>query len=107
MTPSNRHVRALVILIAAICLSSPAFSQSSATPPTGNTAQAAPTGTQPAASATTPAQQKAARKTARKASRAQRNAELQKLEKNGYNPSANENDYPENIQNAEKKANGQ
>lgn len=47
------------------------------------------------------------RKAARKANRAQKNAELEKLEKNGYKSTANQNDYPNNIQNAEKKANGQ
>jgi hypothetical protein len=109
MFPSNRRVRALLILTAATCMSSvtPAFSQAPATPPAGNSAQASPMSTQPEASATTPAQQRAAKKAARKANRAQKNAELQKLEKNGYNPSASQNDYPEDIQKAEKKANGQ
>ncbi|WP_245747089.1 DUF4148 domain-containing protein [Paraburkholderia lycopersici] len=48
---------------------------------------------------------KAQRKEARKQARAQRNAELKKLEKNGYNPAAgNDPNYPNDIQNAERKA---
>ncbi|WP_322030477.1 DUF4148 domain-containing protein [Paraburkholderia sp. J76] len=48
---------------------------------------------------------KAQRKEARKEARDQKNAELKKLEKNGYNPAAgNDSNYPNDIQNAEKKA---
>ncbi|MEM5425954.1 MULTISPECIES: DUF4148 domain-containing protein [Paraburkholderia] len=48
---------------------------------------------------------KAQRKEARKQARAQRNAELKKLEENGYNPAAgNDPNYPNDIQNAERKA---
>ncbi|MGU7782133.1 hypothetical protein [Burkholderia sp. PU8-34] len=48
---------------------------------------------------------KAQRKAARKAARAKRNAELSTLEKNGYRMTGgNQNDYPENLQNAERKA---
>lgn len=48
---------------------------------------------------------KAQRKEARKEARAKKNAELKQLEKNGYNPAAgNEANYPNDIQNAEKKA---
>lgn len=53
----------------------------------------------------TKAQQKAQRKAARKEARAKRNAELKKLEDNGYNPAtSNEASYPQDLQNAEKKA---
>ncbi|PQV49252.1 DUF4148 domain-containing protein [Paraburkholderia sp. BL21I4N1] len=38
--------------------------------------------------------------------RAAKKAELKKLEKNGYQPSADDPHYPQDIQNAEKKANG-
>jgi len=51
--------------------------------------------------------QKAQKKAERKARRAQKNADLNKLEKNGYNPSGNQLRYPQNVQNAEKKANPQ
>jgi hypothetical protein len=53
----------------------------------------------------TPKQTAAAQKTAdRKAMRAKKNAELGTLEKNGYNPTSNELDYPQDLQSAETKA---
>lgn len=55
----------------------------------------------------TKTQTRAAHKQARKAHRAAKNAELSKLEKNGYNPSASDPTYPNNLQNAEKKAGAQ
>jgi hypothetical protein len=48
----------------------------------------------------------AKRKADRKAARATKNVELKKLEKNGYNPAGNENNYPQNLQNAQSKATG-
>jgi hypothetical protein len=51
--------------------------------------------------------QKAQKKADRKARREKKNAELSKLEKNGYNPSGDQLRYPQNVQNAEKKANPQ
>ncbi len=54
------------------------------------------------AAASTPKQ---IRKAQRKAARAKKNAELKELEKNGYQPGANEQNYPADIQNAEQKAN--
>lgn len=51
--------------------------------------------------------QKAQRKAERKAARAKNTAELSTLEKNGYNPGADRNDYPDDIQKAEEKASGQ
>lgn len=38
--------------------------------------------------------------------RSAKKAELKKLEQNGYQPSATDQQYPQDIQNAEKKANG-
>jgi Domain of unknown function (DUF4148) len=38
--------------------------------------------------------------------RAANKAELKKLEQNGYQPHANDSNYPQDIQNAEKKASG-
>jgi hypothetical protein len=49
-------------------------------------------------------EQKAQRKAARKAARAKKNAELKDLEKNGYQPGGDQTNYPQNIQNAEKKS---
>jgi cell division protein FtsB len=51
--------------------------------------------------------QKAQKKAERKARRDKKNAELSKLEKNGYNPAGDQKNYPQDLQNAEKKANGQ
>jgi hypothetical protein len=45
------------------------------------------------------------RKAQRKAARAKNNAELKELEKNGYRPGDNQEDYPRNIQNAARKSN--
>ncbi len=47
---------------------------------------------------------KAQRKADRKATRAKNNAELGKLEKNGYKPEQDRADYPKNLQDAEKKS---
>ena len=57
-------------------------------------------------SASTPKQiRKAQRKAARKAARAKKNADLSALEKNGYHMSGGkQTDYPENLENAERKA---
>jgi len=55
--------------------------------------------------ASTPKQaQKAQRKANRKAARAKKNAELKDLEKNGYQPGNDQLNYPQNIQDAEKKS---
>ena len=47
---------------------------------------------------------KAERKAARKQAQDKKNAELKKLEANGYQPGRNDPNYPQNLQNAEKKA---
>jgi hypothetical protein len=73
----------------------------------------APAATAPAmASAPTAKEQKAAakkqaraqRKAERKAARAKNNAELKKLEDAGYKPANNDPNYPQNLQDAQKKA---
>jgi hypothetical protein len=111
MSRLSQPLRVALVSAAVMSLISPlpAFSQSTANPPTGNAAMTSPTATQPEASpnASTSAQQRSARKANTQAARAQRKADLSKLEKNGYRPNATEADYPNNIQNAEKKANGQ
>jgi hypothetical protein len=56
----------------------------------------------PAASAAKPT--KAERKAARKQARAKKNAELKKLEDAGYQPAANDPNYPSKLQEAQKKA---
>jgi predicted Rossmann fold nucleotide-binding protein DprA/Smf involved in DNA uptake len=48
---------------------------------------------------------KAQKKAARKQARAKKNAELKKLQDAGYNPArANDPNYPQDLQNAQKKA---
>ncbi|SAL86330.1 hypothetical protein AWB74_07657 [Caballeronia arvi] len=68
-----------------------AYSQASGTNATDATQAAPPT--------------KAEKKAARKQARAKKNAELKKLEDAGYNPGrANDPNYPQNLQDAQKKA---
>ncbi|WP_341314831.1 hypothetical protein WN982_05980 [Paraburkholderia sp. IMGN_8] len=55
--------------------------------------------------ASTPKQiAKAQRKAQRKAARAKKNAELKALEKSGYRQSGNQDNYPQNLLDAERKA---
>ncbi|POR52320.1 hypothetical protein B0G62_105290 [Paraburkholderia eburnea] len=49
-------------------------------------------------------QARAQRKAERKAARAKNNAELKKLEDAGYKPANNDPNYPQNLQDAQKKA---
>ncbi|CAB3755680.1 hypothetical protein [Paraburkholderia humisilvae] len=61
--------------------------------------------TPPATAASlTKAQRKAAQKEARKEARAKRNAELKQLEDAGYSPARDDPNYPQDLQNAQKKA---
>jgi hypothetical protein len=50
---------------------------------------------------------KEVKKEQRKAARAKKNAELSQLEKNGYNPNGEQNNYPQNLQNAQRKIDAQ
>lgn len=79
----------------------PSFAQPVASAPAA-TESAAP---QPPTSAEMKQQAKAQRKAQRKAARAKNNTELKKLEENGYKPAQNDPNYPQNLQNAQKKAN--
>lgn len=55
--------------------------------------------------ASTPKQvAKAQKKAERKARRVKKNAELKALEKNGYRESGNQDNYPQNLTDAERKA---
>ncbi|MGI4858178.1 MAG: DUF4148 domain-containing protein [Janthinobacterium lividum] len=100
MFSSKKHVVASLVLAVGLgCgIAGPAFSQTT----TSTATPAATTDASP-----TKAEARAQRKADGKARRAKKNAELSKLEKNGYNPSANDENYPNNLQAAEKKANGQ
>ena len=75
----------------------PAFAQTDASAPAAQDAKAAKSQARKAARQ---------RKAEHKAARAKNNAELKKLEDAGYKPAANDPNYPQNLQNAEKKAAG-
>ena len=70
-------------------------------------AHAATTDANASESVTSKQEMKAQKKAESKARRAKKNAELSKLEKNGYNPAGNQSNYPQNLQNAQQKAAGQ
>ena len=70
-------------------------------------AHAAATDADASDSATSKQETKAQKKADRKARRAKKNAELSKLEKNGYSPAGTQTSYPQNLQNAQQKASGQ
>ncbi|AKM05429.1 MULTISPECIES: hypothetical protein [Burkholderia cepacia complex] len=76
----------------------PAFAQTDASAPAAQDAKAAKSQARKAA--------RAQHKAERKAARAKNTAELKKLEDAGYKPAANDPNYPQNLQNAEKKAAG-
>lgn len=95
MFHKNRRAVASIVVAAAASFGfmSVALAQTAMTPDTG--------------ASMTKSQTRAAHKQARKEHRAAKNAELSKLEKNGYNPSASDPTYPNNLQSAEKKAGAQ
>ncbi len=79
----------------------PAFAQTAASAPDNGAAMAAPASV---SKADQKKQAKAQQKQARKEARAKKNAELKKLEDAGYRPGQNSPNYPEDLQNAQKKA---
>jgi hypothetical protein len=110
----KKHHTVLVVLSAVSLVLAPALASAQAQPGASipqagheaDTQIGAQNGTQNGAGPDK-AQSKQARKEARKQARAQRNAELKQLEKNGYNPAtSNDANYPQDIQNAERKAAG-
>jgi hypothetical protein len=96
MKPTTRHIALSATLFAlGVSAGHLAFSQTSSES-TGAASQATPL---------TKAEKKEARKQARKEARAKKNAELKKLNESGYSPSRNNyTQYPQNLQDAEKKA---
>ncbi|WP_345812869.1 DUF4148 domain-containing protein [Paraburkholderia sp. PREW-6R] len=98
-SPAKKWAVLLASVVLSVASVSPAFAQSGGGGPAGNDSDAAIPG---AASKVTTT--KAQRKAARKQARAKKNAELKQLEANGYNPSRNDPNYPNDIQKAEKKA---
>jgi hypothetical protein len=67
-------------------------------------AQSADALTPPGAAAAGASTPKQIRKAQRKAARAKKNADLKVLEKNGYQPGGDLTSYPQNLQDAERKA---
>ncbi|WP_176315631.1 DUF4148 domain-containing protein [Burkholderia vietnamiensis] len=96
---------ALAASAAAFLLGStaPVFAQTDASAPAASTASDAKAAKHEARKAAR-AKRKAERKAERKAARAKNTAELKKLEAAGYKPAANDPNYPQNLQNAQKKA---
>jgi hypothetical protein len=90
-----------------IGVSTPVFAQEASTPdvsaPTAHTASAPLTKEHRAEKRK---EERAQRKAARKAARAKNSAELKKLEDSGYKPGYGDPNYPQNLQNAQKKAAG-
>ena len=86
-----------------ISVAAPAFAQTEASAPAAATASQPLTKEQKAQAK---AQAKAQRKAERKEARAKNNAELKKLEDAGYKPALNDPNYPQNLQDAQKKAAG-
>jgi hypothetical protein len=91
---------AIVFMIGA---ATPTLAQTAASTPDAMTQSAS--ATQTVTKAEQKKQAKAQRKAERKAARAKNSAELKSMEDNGYKPAANDPNYPEDLQNAEKKAN--
>ncbi|WP_431825770.1 DUF4148 domain-containing protein [Burkholderia sp. F1] len=90
----------LVATAAALLIggAAPAFAQAPASEPAAQAQDAK------AAKAQARKEARAKRKAEHKAARAKNNAELKKLEDAGYKPSANDPNYPQNLQDAQKKA---
>ncbi|KWE48789.1 hypothetical protein WL76_23680 [Burkholderia ubonensis] len=90
----------LVAAAAALLIggTAPAYAQAPASEPAAQAQDAK------AAKAQARKEARAQHKAERKAARAKNNAELKKLEDAGYKPSANDPNYPQNLQDAQKKA---
>lgn len=100
-SPAKKLSVALASVVLSVACAAPAFAQSGGGGggPAGDASDEAKAATG-APQHTTKAQRKAARKEAR----AKKNAELKQLEAHGYQPSRNDPNYPNDIQNAQKKA---
>lgn len=105
---SSSHSRAAALCIATLSLAASLIC-GIARPALGQTTRdgATPAATAAMGNAPDATDARAARKADRKAHRARTNAELSRLEKNGYNPGTSDLNYPNDLQAAEIKANGQ
>lgn len=100
-SPAKKLAVLLTSVVLSVAAAAPAFAQSGGGGggPAGDKSDAAKADT-----GARPHTTKAERKAAHKQARAKKNAELKKLEANGYNPAAKDPNYPNDIQKAEKKA---
>ncbi|WP_322058546.1 DUF4148 domain-containing protein [Paraburkholderia sp. J63] len=87
-----------------IGVTAPALAQTQASAPAGTQAATAQPLTKEQKKQAK-AQARAQRKAEHKAARAKNSAELKKLEDAGYKPAQNDVNYPQNLQDAQKKAN--
>lgn len=101
MRSTTKLSLAAVAAVFAIGVCAPALAQTDDNAPAAT--QAAPA--QPLTKAQQRKQARAQRKAERKAAHAKNAAELKKLEDAGYNPGKSDTNYPQNIQDAQKKAN--
>jgi hypothetical protein len=99
---TNKVTFAAAALLTALAI--PSLAQPVASGPDDTTQSAS--APRPVTKAEERKQARAARRAERKAARAKNAAELKKLESNGYRPAVNDPNYPQDLQNAEKKANG-
>lgn len=99
---SNKVVLSVVTAFALVIAQS-ASAQGSGSD-SASRAIAASTGSGHSAASSTAAQRRAQRKAARKEVRAKRNAELKTLESSGYKPAQSDPNFPQHLQDAEKKA---
>ena len=82
----------------------PVFAQNDTSGAASAPAMSAASAPAMSAAASTAKPTKAQKKQARKEARAKKNAELKKLEDAGYQPGRNDPNYPQDLQNAQKKA---
>lgn len=100
---ANKFVLVTATAAFLIGAGAPAFAQTDASAPVA-TAQA-PASAAAMTKKEARAQARAQRRAERKAARAKNAAELKRLEGAGYNPARNNTDYPQNLQDAQKKLN--
>jgi hypothetical protein len=98
---TSRLSLAAAAAVFAIGACAPALAQTEASMP----AAAQATASQPLTKAQQRKLARAQRKAERKAAHAKNGAELKKLEDAGYKPAESDTNYPQNVQDAQKKAN--
>jgi hypothetical protein len=100
----EKNMRLLQVKDLLVLLASGALMLSSVVPALAQSGGSSATDSATAPASNTKAERKAQQKAARKQARAKNTAELKQLESNGYQPSRNDPNYPQNLQNAQKKA---